>query len=116
MSGFIAFAALLILVVGVLLYSVFILIRYIKNMVQSDKNNSSVNSGTGSTEEKRLPRSPLMNRVVLVVILLLFSWLPLGLVDNLVSERHELYGKVLSEISGSWGNEQKLIGPFLMVP
>lgn len=55
-------------------------------------------------------------RAITVAIIGLCMWIPLAMVDGVVSERHGLYNNVLSEIASSWGHDQHLIGPVLVIP
>ena len=42
--------------------------------------------------------------------------IPLSLVEGIVSERGQRYHQVLNDIAGTWGQEQTLVGPVLVVP
>jgi inner membrane protein len=55
-------------------------------------------------------------RLVITATLVLLMLIPLALVGSIVDERHMAYEEVLADISGTWGREQVLTGPILIVP
>ena len=55
-------------------------------------------------------------RFVLIVVLVAVMNIPLDMVRNVVSERHQPHSSVLLDIAGTWGEEQHLQGPTLLVP
>ncbi len=55
-------------------------------------------------------------RLLLVAVLGLVMLIPLAMVDEIVDERHGLYQSVLDDIAGSWGEQQTLSAPLLVVP
>ncbi len=55
-------------------------------------------------------------RMILVAFLGLVMLIPLAFVDDIVDERHGLYQSVLRDIAGSWGEQQTLSAPLLVVP
>jgi inner membrane protein len=55
-------------------------------------------------------------KLVFIGLLALFLMYPVGLVDDLVSEREQARGQVVNEISQKWGNDQTLVGPILTIP
>ncbi len=55
-------------------------------------------------------------RSIMIAILSLLMLIPLTLVDQSIKERSSRYYNVLSDISSSWGQQQTLIGPLLIVP
>lgn len=58
----------------------------------------------------------LMARYALVAGIALALFIPLTLVADLIKERASLYRDVVSEISYTWGGEQTLSGPYLLLP
>jgi len=50
---------------------------------------------------------------VLIAVLLL---IPMQMVESLIIERQKMHDNVARTISRDWGEEQTLIGPFLIVP
>lgn len=63
----------------------------------------------------RLVRSPAF-RFCLILFLILLLGIPLFIVYGLISEREARARGVQAEIGRVWGPEQRLIGPFLVVP
>lgn len=55
-------------------------------------------------------------RLAVIALVALVMLIPLGLVENLVAERHKLYRQVLVDIAELWGGEQLVQGPLLVVP
>ena len=63
----------------------------------------------------RFTRSPGF-KFFLVLLLVLLLMIPLGLVWFLVSERETRANAVRQEVAATWGAEQHITGPFLIVP
>lgn len=61
------------------------------------------------------PGSPL-SRFAIVAAIALALLIPLLLVQNLVDERASLYRNVVRDISRTWGGQQQLTGPMLLIP
>lgn len=61
------------------------------------------------------PGSPL-SRFAIVAAIALALLIPLLLVQNLVDERASLYRNVVQDISRTWGGQQQLTGPMLLIP
>lgn len=59
---------------------------------------------------------PLFSRYAVVAIIAVALFIPLLLVENLVQERAGLYRDVVAGISNTWGGEQTLSGPYLLLP
>ncbi|WP_417293041.1 inner membrane CreD family protein, partial [Desulfovibrio porci] len=57
-----------------------------------------------------------MSRFAIVAAIALALLIPLLLVQNLVDERASLYRNVVQDISRTWGGQQQLIGPMLLIP
>lgn len=62
------------------------------------------------------PRHQTYVKLVILGLLVAASLLPLRSIRNLVIERQETNLAVEREIVGSWGGEQRIIGPVLVVP
>ncbi|PWQ97706.1 cell envelope integrity protein CreD [Leucothrix pacifica] len=58
----------------------------------------------------------LITRFVLVAILSLLMNIPLNMVESVVRERGQLYNSVLNSIASTWGKQQRLSGPTLLIP
>lgn len=61
-------------------------------------------------------KDSLLFRFSLIAVLVLFMSVPLDMVKGIVSERSTQYHTVLDDIAKTWGHEQKLSGPVLLIP
>jgi len=62
------------------------------------------------------PRHRIYVKLAILSLLVAASLLPLQSIRGLVAERQEASAAVEEEIVGSWGGEQRIIGPVLVVP
>jgi inner membrane protein len=99
MIGFLIFVSFLFIIVisGI---SLFVFIKY-SNQIKKWWAHSKSN--------------PLI-RFSLLFVLLILLMIPLLIVDGLVKERSYRYHSVLKEIGKEWGDPQRIMGPFLVVP
>jgi inner membrane protein len=77
-------------------------------------------------EDKNIIKSYLFNfsqlsdslvfRFITIALLIGVMTLPLGMVNDIVTERSRLYRGVLNEIAGIWGHQQNIQGPALFIP
>jgi len=58
----------------------------------------------------------LITRFILVALLSILMSIPLNMVDEVVRERSHLYNSVLNNIASTWGKQQRLSGPSLLIP
>ncbi len=58
----------------------------------------------------------LIFRFGIIAVLVGVMTIPLGMVRDIVDDRHHLYRNVLNDIAGTWGQEQRLQGPALLIP
>ena len=72
---------------------------------------------------RRLPKFSLKNRFsgplarcVFVGVITLFLLIPLGLVRDVVYDRSYLYSEATGDIRSSWGRDQSVSGPALVIP
>ena len=73
------------------------------------------NNGFQLPKLKNLNQS-LVTRFILVAILSLLMSIPLNMVESVVRERGNLYNSVLNSIASTWGKQQRLSGPTLLIP
>ena len=64
---------------------------------------------------KKFFASPLA-RFALIGVLSLLLLIPLGFVQRIIYEREDLYQSATSNISASWGGQQTINGPVLIIP
>ena len=57
-----------------------------------------------------------LSRFAIVAAIAVALLIPLLLVQNLVDERAMLYRSVVRDISRTWGGQQQLTGPILLIP
>ncbi len=103
---------LLFFVVAALVSFSFRLFRYLFMSNASEATNST-EKPTGLLEG---PGHALTRRCLLVAGLTVLMLIPLTMLSGLISERNYLYQDVLSDIASTWGGEQTLTGPILVVP
>ncbi|MGB1311002.1 MAG: cell envelope integrity protein CreD [Leucothrix sp.] len=58
----------------------------------------------------------LITRFALVALLSILMSIPLDMVSSIVRERSHHYNSVLNNISSTWGKQQQLSGPSLLIP
>lgn len=58
----------------------------------------------------------LTKRSIIVAVIALVMIIPLSMMNGVVSERNFLYQDVLADIANTWGGQQLLQGPVLVVP
>lgn len=98
---------------------------FIRLATQNSNNNSedpnqalsqdSINNGFQLPKLKDISQS-LVTRFILVAILSLLMSIPLSMVKDVVKERGHLYNSVLNSIANTWGKQQRLSGPALLIP
>lgn len=66
--------------------------------------------------EKRALRDSVIWKMLVIGLLVLALWIPLGMVRSLVYERQQRRDTVVREVASTWGNSQVLGGPLLTVP
>ena len=69
-----------------------------------------------TTKESRIDWNSLTVRSIVVGVLALIMLIPLGMVGGIVNDRSYLYQSVLNDIAGTWGGEQVLLAPVLVIP
>lgn len=55
-------------------------------------------------------------RSIVIGVIALIMLIPLGMVGGVVDERNYLYQTVLEDIGNTWGRQQVLLGPVLVIP
>lgn len=63
----------------------------------------------------QIRRSPLVQMAALGVLTLVLQ-IPVLMIWELVSDRDRTRDQAVREIASSWGNEQQVVGPYLLVP
>lgn len=73
-------------------------------------------TNTGETGLNLISRWSRPARLIGVAILALILLIPLQMVRSVVRERHQTYQGVVREIAGAWSGDQRVAGPFLVIP
>src|SRR5438105_14716916 len=55
-------------------------------------------------------------KLIVVVVLILLLFIPLGMITGTLHERLMRRDEAVADITSSWGKEQSIIGPVLMIP
>ena len=85
------------------------------NDPEQTTSQNTLGSGFQLPKIKDISQS-LVTRFILVAILSLLMSIPLNMVESVVRERGHLYNSVLNDIASTWGKQQRLSGPALLIP
>ena len=55
-------------------------------------------------------------KVAIIIIIALLLLIPTTMIEGLISERETTQFTAISEVSGKWGNQQTISGPFISIP
>jgi len=58
----------------------------------------------------------LLLKTLLVVVLALLLFVPVGMIGGLVAERQARHQEVVSGIAEGWGRAQSVSGPYVVIP
>lgn len=83
--------------------------------IEPNSPNYKQSLSSYASDLKRLSDS-LVFRFITIAVLIALMMLPLNKVSEIVSERSRLYQNVLGDVASTWGHQQKLQGPSLLVP
>ncbi len=110
--GLLGLLVVLLLLGGAVLV-VYILVRRFWLQSNGERNGDTIMS---VRRDLRSVFDSITWRMILVAILGMVMLIPLAFVDDIVDERYGLYRAVLKDIAGSWGEQQTLSAPLLVVP
>ena len=98
-------------------FLIYLLVRKILQSNTSIMNNTE-NLGAESTVGNKAQNisDTLTIRVIIVGVIALVMLIPLLMMQGVVDERNGLYSNVLNDIANTWGGQQLLQGPVLVVP
>jgi inner membrane protein len=65
---------------------------------------------------KRDVRDPIVTKMIVVAVLIVGLLIPIEWIDGLVHERRQRHAEVRREVSATWGGEQLVQGPVLILP
>ncbi len=65
---------------------------------------------------KQWIRGSITLRIITIAILILLLLIPVTMIESLIRERSQLRESVVTEVSSSWSQSQRLAGPILSIP
>lgn len=68
------------------------------------------------SKETPLAKNTTLLKALTIGILSILAMIPLGIIMDMTSDREALYHSVVNEIGRSWGEQQTLSGPVLVIP
>ncbi|RLA57325.1 MAG: cell envelope integrity protein CreD [Epsilonproteobacteria bacterium] len=89
---------------------------YKKVLTQFASSNKEINTFEQKENSMINKSNELGIRFLIIGIIAIIMFIPLGSVSSIVEERNSLYTKVLHNIASQWGNPQIVTGPALIVP
>ncbi len=118
--GLIGIVFMLVIFSGLVFFTIF-MARKVGFLMPSEGEDGNERRGrlgglkTYLSDFKRLSDS-LIFRFGIIAVLVGVMTIPLGMVSDVVSERSSLYRNILENIAATWGHQQKLQGPALLIP
>lgn len=114
--GLIGLLFMLAIFVGVVFFTIFMARKIgLLKTPNNDEEDQEIGLKGYLSDFKHLSDS-LIFRFGIIAVLVGVMTIPLGMVSDIVRERSTSYHQVLNEISGTWGQRQKLQGPALLIP
>lgn len=115
--GLLGLSVLLVILAAFVLLGLFLLrkLGVLKMKKEVNELGEVEQSSQGVLEWSAL-RESILFRIGIVTVLTLLMAAPLDMVESVVRERSHLYQSVLNDIARTWGQQQKLSGPMLLVP
>ena len=107
---------LIAILLGVVLFIVFMARKIGLLNTPIDEEGNQVNSFKGLLKDFSKLSDSLAFRFGIIAILVSLMTIPLGMVSEMVSERSRLYSSVVHDIANTWGHQQNISGPVLIVP
>ena len=113
--GVLALLILLAVLVGIG-FLIYLLVQKIKQTSANSLNNENSELKNNSRNKTKSMKDTLMLRAIIVGVIALVMLIPLVMMQGVVDERNGLYRNVLHDIANTWGGQQLLQGPMLVVP
>lgn len=115
------YALLALLIMLAVLAGIGFLIYLLVQKIQQSKSNAMTNSESLNSDNTTNKKVKNMNdtltiRVIIVGVIAIVMLIPLVMMQGVVDERNGLYSNVLHDIANTWGGQQLLQGPILVVP
>ena len=99
--------------IGFLIYLLVKKIQQSSVTIMKNENSDSVNN---AHKKNNNLNDTLTIRAIIVAIIALVMLIPMVMMQGVVDERNGLYRNVLQDIASTWGGQQLLQGPMLVVP
>lgn len=64
----------------------------------------------------RINQNGTTARFAIIGLIVLAMYIPLAMVDGVTQERQSYFNRTMDDVANSWGGEQVLSGPFLVIP
>lgn len=108
---------LLAFLAGVVFFAIFMARKIgLIGRTTDDTGNTEQNGFKGYLTDFKQLNNSLVFRFGIIAILVGFMNIPLNMVGDVVQERSWLYDGVLRDIATTWGQQQQLQGPALLIP
>ena len=105
----------MVVIVGALL--ILLAVSYLIHLIIQNTNRKLMsNDPKAAAVSSGINWHSLTMRSILVGLLAMIMLIPLSMVGNIVSDRNHLYQSVLSDIASTWGQEQTVLAPVLVIP
>lgn len=116
---------ILLAILGGIGFLIYLLVRKIlRSNTNAMTNNENTDSDNGSNFEQRNATGNTLKNIgdnltirgIIVGVIAIIMLIPLVMMQGVVDERNGLYSNVLHGIANTWGGQQLLQGPLLVVP
>ncbi len=98
-------------------FLIYLLVRKIQQSSTSAMTNTeNIDSDNSAGKQVKSMNDTLTIRAMIVGVIALVMLIPLVMMQGVVDERNGLYSNVLHDIANTWGGQQLLQGPVLVVP
>lgn len=114
--GLLALLIMLAIIAGIG-FLVYLLVRKIQQSnANAITNTDNLNPDNTASKKIKNINDTLTIRAIIVGVIAIIMLIPLVLMQDVVDERNGLYSNVLHDIANTWGGQQLLQGPILVVP
>jgi inner membrane protein len=107
---------LIVILAGVVLFVVFMARKVGILNTPADSDGNQLNDVKTLFNQLLAKTDLLVFRFGIIAVLVAIMTIPLGMVSDIVNERSHLYSSVVREIANTWGHQQNISGPVLIIP
>ena len=68
------------------------------------------------SKEKKFINNKLALKILFIGFLIVLLLIPIGMIENLITERSDTASKAMNEVEEKWSRSQQVTGPFLIIP